>query len=109
MGRFPEYPLTPVTPGGSHMHRTKIQTGTAPLDSESPQGCSHQFVPGSPAITYIGDKVLTLKLNRERFETISQFFNSCSGLSDHRIIASWRFCRTCWRSQAGLVHFVCQK
>ncbi len=67
MGRFPEYPLTPVTPGGSHMHRTKIQTGTAPLDSESPQGCSHQFVPGSPANSYIGALRLILKLNRKSF------------------------------------------
>jgi hypothetical protein len=67
MGRFPEYPLTPVTPGGSHMHRTKIQTGTAPSDSESPQGCSHQFVPGSPANPYIVALRLILKLNRKSF------------------------------------------
>ncbi len=67
MGRFPEYPLTPVTPGGSHMHRTRIQTGTAPSDSESPQGCSHQFVPGSPAKSYVSVFRLILKLYRKSF------------------------------------------
>ena len=35
------------TSGGNHVRRTRVRSGTAPLDVISPQGCSQKLVPGS--------------------------------------------------------------
>jgi hypothetical protein len=72
MGRFPEYPLTPLRQVGAMCTEPGLRQGQLPWMILSPQGCSHQFVPGSSADCDVGCLAKLLKPLCKRLQPICQ-------------------------------------